>query len=152
MSSAPDPTDSAGNPLSSRESKLALAAEAEVTRLIKAKTTPKWWGRVLIALCVVLAIVVGYLLYYHFDHPVTNQIKTEIAAQGTEQRDLDLYVQQYAQHGCQALELLTSVPVHKPANPAANPSRETTYQFYEAILYWEHADGCTLTSVPVAHG
>jgi hypothetical protein len=36
------------------ESKLAEAATKEVTRLIKAKSVPKWWGRVLAGVCVVL--------------------------------------------------------------------------------------------------
>ena len=45
-------------------------------------------------------------------------------------------------HACQALELLTKTPVPYPADPAANPSRVTTYNFYHALLYWRDADGC----------
>jgi hypothetical protein len=45
-------------------------------------------------------------------------------------------------HACQALVLLTSHPVPYPANPAANPSRVTTYEFYKDLLYWRSADGC----------
>jgi hypothetical protein len=41
------------------QSKLAEAAEAEVTRLIKAKTVPKWWGRALAGLCALLLVLVG---------------------------------------------------------------------------------------------
>jgi len=45
-------------------------------------------------------------------------------------------------HACQALTLLTAKPVPKPADPAANPSRETTYDFYRDLVYWRDADGC----------
>lgn len=45
-------------------------------------------------------------------------------------------------HACEALQLLTRTPVPYPADPAANPSRVTTYNFYEALLYWRNADGC----------
>lgn len=124
----------------------AKAAIAKATRIS---------NRVIIALviiCTVLAAVVGYLFYRSLTHPLSNQLQSQIAVQQTATKNLELYVQQYAQHGCQALELLTATPVPKPADPAANPSRETTYEFYEALLYWEHADGCKLIAVPVAHG
>jgi hypothetical protein len=98
-----------------------------------------------IAIAVVLAVVAGYLLNENITHPIASQLRASIASQQTQTKSLELYVQQYAQHGCQALELLASKPVPKPADPAKNPSRETTYEFYEAILYWEHADGCSLT-------
>ena len=45
-------------------------------------------------------------------------------------------------HSCAALNILVSHPVKAPADPAANPSRETTYQFYQALRYWDYADGC----------
>ena len=67
---------------------------------------------------------------------------TRSQAQAAQIKALEAYVQQYAQHGCAALGLLTAKPVPKPSDPAANPSRETTYEFYEAILFWERADGC----------
>jgi hypothetical protein len=134
------------------ESKLAQAAEEQVERLIKAKSTPKWWGRAFLVMALVLAIVVGYLGWKDYTHPLSNQLKAELASQQAQQKSLEQYVQQYAQHGCQALDLLTSVPVPKPADPAANPSRETTYEFYLALLYWEHADGCSVTAHHVAAG
>lgn len=43
---------------------------------------------------------------------------------------------------CQTLELLTKHPVPKPADPAANPSRETTYQFYQGLVTLKHSFGC----------
>lgn len=41
------------------ESKLAQAAEEQVERLIKAKSTPKWWGRILAAVCLVILVFGG---------------------------------------------------------------------------------------------
>jgi hypothetical protein len=67
------------------ESKLAMAAEAEVTRLIKSKSVPKWWGRLLVVICVVLAIVVGYLGYKDVTHPISNQLQSQIAKTNQEQ-------------------------------------------------------------------
>lgn len=52
------------------------------------------------------------------------------------------YTQQEVQHECQALRDLTAKPVSYPANPKANPSRVATYNFYVALLTWEHEDGC----------
>lgn len=52
------------------------------------------------------------------------------------------YVESYARHSCQALEILTATPVPRPADPAADPSREQTWRFYQGLVYWEHADGC----------
>jgi len=134
------------------ESKLAAAAEAEVTRLVKAKSVPRWWGKAFIALFIVVGIIAGYLLFQNITHPITNQLRADIAANqalGTSDR---AYTDQVVQHECASLELLTAVPVLKPADPAKNPSRETTYQFYVALLAWEHKDGCKIVSVPVAHG
>jgi len=51
-------------------------------------------------------------------------------------------VTSYAHHACEALEVLTSTPVHAPANPSANPSRVQVYHLYEGLIYWEDADGC----------
>lgn len=136
--------------MTGRESKLAQAAEEQVERLIKAKSTPKWWGRAFVVMGLVLAIVVGYLGWKSVTHPLSNQLKAQLSATQGQTRALELYTRQYAEHGCQALELLTSVPVPKPADPKANPSRETTYEFYQALLYWEHTDGCTLTVHHVA--
>jgi hypothetical protein len=59
------------------ESKLAEAATAEVTRLIKAKTIPKWWGRLLIVVCLVLATIVGYLGFENVTHPEANQLQAQ---------------------------------------------------------------------------
>jgi hypothetical protein len=56
------------------------------------------------------------------------------------------YTNQEAQHACNALEDLTVKPAPYPANPAANPSRVATYNFYIALLNWEREDGCTSTT------
>jgi hypothetical protein len=52
------------------------------------------------------------------------------------------YTRSTVQHECAALKDLTAKPITKPANPAANPSRVATYNFYIALLDWEKADGC----------
>jgi hypothetical protein len=43
---------------------------------------------------------------------------------------------------CATLELLTSHPVPKPADPAANPSRENAYLFYSHLKDLERQFGC----------
>lgn len=43
---------------------------------------------------------------------------------------------------CQTLDLLTSRPVPRPADPAANPSREQTYILYSDFLDLRHRLGC----------
>jgi uncharacterized lipoprotein len=43
---------------------------------------------------------------------------------------------------CAAMTLLTAHPVPKPADPAANPSREQTYRFYETFVTLQHSLGC----------
>lgn len=149
--SSPDPD--AVPEMTGRESKLAAAAEAEVERLIKAKSTPKWWGRAFILMALVLAVVVGFLVNKSITHPLSNQLKAQIAAQQAQTKNLELYVQQYAEHGCQSLMLVAgSLPSSPPANAAANPSREASYNLHQAILSWENADGCTLTVHHVAKG
>jgi hypothetical protein len=52
------------------------------------------------------------------------------------------YVSQYEKHSCQALEILTAIPVPRPSDPAADPSRETNWKFHNALLYWQRSDGC----------
>jgi hypothetical protein len=122
------------------ENKTVAAAQALVAKLVKADRARKFQVRLLGVVCAVLLAVVGWLGYLHITHPEQNAL---VAAQRSEQQ----YVQVQLQHECQALELLTATPVPAPADPAANPSRETTYKFYEALLFWERADGCTVITV-----
>lgn len=56
---------------------------------------------------------------------------------------LSLRALNQSQHNwCNALELLTSHPVAKPANPAADPSRQENYQFYLDLRDLQHRFGC----------
>lgn len=56
---------------------------------------------------------------------------------------LSVYAVGQSQHNwCSALIILTRNPVPKPANPTANPSRETTYQFYLSLLELEQHFNC----------
>lgn len=52
------------------------------------------------------------------------------------------YTTNLVKHECDALTLLTAMPVPKPHNPKANPSREQNYRFYLALVEWKKADGC----------
>lgn len=126
------------------ESHLAASAEELVATLVKAKAMPKWMGYsqgvVIFVLAAVIAVLVFWIIPSVRNDAAHTSQQTSTVAQQTQA--LENYVRQYAQHGCQALELITATPVSKPADPSANPSREINYKFYEALLYWEHKDGC----------
>jgi hypothetical protein len=53
-----------------------------------------------------------------------------------------LEVRHSQQQWCTALDLLTAHPVQKPADPAANPSRENAYIYYRTFLDIHHRFGC----------
>lgn len=140
-----------GTTESAPEDEQPLALDTTITVMVDSalKKALKWQRRViplLIGVILVLAANSGYLLNKSITHPLSNQLKSQLAAQQAQTKALETYVQQYAQHGCSALELLSAKPVPAPADPKANPSREVTYEFYQAILYWEHADGCKITA------
>lgn len=46
------------------------------------------------------------------------------------------------QNWCAALVLLTGNPVPRPADPAANPSREQAYELYQDFIAIERRFGC----------
>ena len=43
---------------------------------------------------------------------------------------------------CQVVSGVTAVPVPKPADPAANPSRENQYEWYERFVSLGRSLGC----------
>lgn len=43
---------------------------------------------------------------------------------------------------CTTLSMLTTPAVPKPADPAANPSRVRSYEFYTSLVQLEHRFGC----------
>lgn len=43
---------------------------------------------------------------------------------------------------CATMDLLTQVPVQKPADPTANPSREASYQLYVDFVALKASFGC----------
>lgn len=43
---------------------------------------------------------------------------------------------------CATLTLLTSRRIHRPADPAANPSREDAYVFYRQLVTLRQRFGC----------
>lgn len=52
------------------------------------------------------------------------------------------YVSQNNHTWCQTLNLLTEHKVPRPADPAADPSRERAYQFYAVFAQQRHRLGC----------
>lgn len=46
------------------------------------------------------------------------------------------------QQWCDTLSLLTSQPVQRPADPAANPSREQAYRYYTDFVTLREHFGC----------
>ena len=111
------------------ESSLAVPAEVLVERLVKADNRRKWQVRLLGIVCVVSVVAAALSIRGYFSN-------RDSAVQNT------TYTNSVVMNECQALELLTRTPVAKPADPAKNPSRVFSYNFYEAILAWEHKDGC----------
>lgn len=120
----------------------AKRSQDDIAVLDKTVSTLRKVIAALIVLFMATGSIAGYLLNENLTHPLSNRLTTQAQEQAAEIKALEAYVQAYAQHGCSALELLSSKPVPKPADPAANPSRETTYEFYEAIVHWEQLDGC----------
>lgn len=91
---------------------------------------------IVMAFALVISLAAGgFTLYRTLTHPYTNQLQRQVTSQ-------KMYTDQQVQHECKALALLTHTPVPKPTDPSANPSRETTYEFYVALVYWEHQDHC----------
>lgn len=52
-------------------------------------------------------------------------------------------VQQNNHRWCATLQLLSAHPVARPADPAANPSRENAYVFYINLLQLRSEFGCS---------
>jgi len=45
---------------------------------------------------------------------------------------------------CDTLDLVTSRPVARPADPKKDPTKELSYEFYQAITALKHRQGCVL--------
>lgn len=123
-------------PTTPAEDKLLILAQKVVEPLVKANRRRKWWliaqGAAIVALVVV--IIFGVFNTQRLDNLV-GQVQQNAAV-------AKAYALTEEQHACKALELLTATPVPEPANPTANPSRETDFKFYEALVYWQNADAC----------
>jgi hypothetical protein len=89
----------------------------------------------LLVLVIVLGITVDYFISTMIIHRADAQQKAEIAqAKADEDAAIRAAVAYSDQRWCGALTLLTEKPVPKPADPAANPSREGEYLFYVDLL------------------
>jgi hypothetical protein len=66
------------------------------------------------------------------------------AADSTAQNGQQITANQHAsdQRWCGAIDLLTAAPVTRPADAAANPSREATYQLYLDFVTLQREFGC----------
>jgi hypothetical protein len=92
--------------------------------------------RVALAIVAVLLLIiagwaVNYFMTAHLISRSSQQQKTLIAqSKADENAAIRAAVAYSDQQWCGALSLLTSHPTPKPADPAANPSREGEYLFY----------------------
>lgn len=59
------------------------------------------------------------------------------------QQSVQAAVDQSDQVLCPLIDLVTASPVAYPADPAKNPSRVTSYKFYEAFVYASRKYHCT---------
>jgi hypothetical protein len=89
---------------------------------------------------VVVLVIMGLLggeylmITANYDH-ANQQYKTQIAqAKAYEQQAIQAAVSYSDSQWCETLKLLTARPVPYPQDPAANPSRVQSYDFYESFL------------------
>ena len=124
-------------------SKLVQAGDDALGKLIRAVRSVKIF---IVILAVVIVALVGIAIgglkvqadtqrAVSSTHALTEQVKTTSTAN-------QVYTDQLVQHACEALELLTVTPIHPPADPKANPSREANYRFYVSLLHWEKGWHC----------
>jgi Na+-transporting methylmalonyl-CoA/oxaloacetate decarboxylase gamma subunit len=84
---------------------------------------------------IAVGLVVNYAITEHLIDDRAVQQKTEIAqSKADEDAAIKAAVAYSDKQWCGALALLTSHPTPKPSDPAANPSREGEYLFYEQLL------------------
>jgi uncharacterized membrane protein YbjE (DUF340 family) len=119
------------------EDKLLVLAQKVVEPLVKANQRRKWW---LIAQSVAIVALVVVIVIGAFNTQRLNNLVGQVQRNATTAKT---FATAEEQHACNALELLTATPIPNPgATAAKNPSREATYKFYEALIYWETADSC----------
>jgi hypothetical protein len=109
----------------------------------KLETITHWSHAMKVALAIVTMIVLlvcGLAVEYGL---LIGSQKEQIA---TAKKDEDAAVRAAIAYSdsqwCGALTILTSTPVPKPADPAANPSREVNYKLYTAFTGVENKFRC----------
>lgn len=105
--------------------------DAQLARL--AYSSRRFLRAIVTALAVmvlVLTAAVTYLIVVNTNQAAANETQIFAAQQASDRR------------WCTVLSLITSAPQLKPANPAANPSREANYQFYLDFLSLRRQFNC----------
>jgi hypothetical protein len=88
-------------------------------------------------------IVTAALIFVIVAGEVGNYFIAAWRADSVVQRSVQAAVDQSDQVLCPLIDLVTATPVTNPANPAKNPSRVTSYKFYEAFVYASREYHCT---------
>lgn len=97
--------------------------------------------------CLILLIVAGLSVNYFMTSVLINRVhrqeQIQIArSKADEQAAIKAAVAYSNRQWCDTLNLLTSRPVPRPADPAANPSREGQYLFYINLVQLGKHFGC----------
>jgi hypothetical protein len=91
-------------------------------------------------------IVTGVLILVIAAGEVGNYFIAAWRADNVVQRSVQGAVEQSDQVLCGIIDLVTATPVQYPADPAKNPSRVTSYKFYEAFVYASRKYHCAAAS------
>jgi hypothetical protein len=87
--------------------------------------------------------VTGVLILVIAAGEVGNYFVAQWRADQVVRQSVQAAVNQSDQVLCPLIDLVTASPVAYPANPAKNPSRVTSYKFYEAFVYASRKYHCT---------
>jgi hypothetical protein len=101
-----------------------------------------------LTVAVVVLVIMGLLggeylmITANYDHAKAQE-KIQIAqSKADEEAAIRAAVAYSDSQWCETLDLLTSHPVPYPADPAANPSRVQSYDYYESFLHVKGKFGC----------
>lgn len=92
---------------------------------------------VALAILVIVAALTGlyFMVTANYNHADAQQ-KIQIAqSKADEEAAIRAAVAYSDSQWCETLDLLTAHPVPYPSDPAANPSRVQSYDFYESFLH-----------------
>jgi hypothetical protein len=84
----------------------------------------KWW---ITAAAILIILAIGIPISFTLVYAAQNRAQ----------------ITQSQQNACEALGLLVQIPAPEPSNPAADPSRERSFKFHNAIVHWYNSNNCT---------